>query len=127
MPAAARTLSTRATQKPMPGSPSRHLPEVNSTASHSGCSSRRKGSAPKAETLSMISRRPAARTTGPITAGSLTMPLPVSLCTASTWVMAGSAASAAAISSPVTGLVSVPSMPATTRPASVARRTARSA
>ena len=62
----------------LPGIPSMHLLDVKSSASHSGCAFRSKGSAPKADTASMISRRSAARTAAPTAAGSLTMPLPVS-------------------------------------------------
>ena len=69
----------RATANAMPGTPSRHLLEVKTTASISGCADRSSGSAPNADTASTISRRPAARTTAPIAAGSCTMPLPVSL------------------------------------------------
>jgi hypothetical protein len=101
------------------------LPEVNTTASHSGWQAMENGSAPKADTESRMRRRPAARTAAQIASGSLTTPLPVSLWTTSTCPMAASRSSAAAISAAVTGPVSGPGSAATSRPASRASRAAR--
>ncbi len=48
----------RATANAMPGTPSRHLLEVKTAASISGCADRSSGSAPNADTASTIIRRP---------------------------------------------------------------------
>jgi hypothetical protein len=78
-PLQAISRSTGATVKDVPGRPSRHLLEVKLTLSTIGSAEMSNGSAPKADTASTITRRPARPAARARAGMSWMMPVEVSL------------------------------------------------
>ena len=108
----------------MPGTPSRHLPLAAISASKR-ISRASIGSAAKELIASTISPRPCRSQTRATSASGLSTPVPVSQWISITWVMPGSADSAASSATGLTGWSSGKGSSVARRPISVASRAAR--
>ena len=110
--------------KPRPGTPSRHLLELATTASN-GVIRASSGSAPKALIASISSGRPWAAQTSATACTGLRMPDVVSQWTTATWVISGSRCKVASSAAGSTGTSSSHCMLAAARPSTSAMRSIR--
>src|ERR1700686_3929289 len=124
LPAERSSSVRRAMTKPMPGTPSRHLPDAAMSAAKRvvGASI---GMAPKELIASMIKPRPRFATTVAISGRGFRIPVPVSQCTCATCVIEGSASSAASIRAGSAGSCSPCARTAASRPRYLRLRTMR--
>src|SRR6202140_2041368 len=124
LPAERSSSVRRAMTKPMPGTPSRHLPDAAMSASKRMVRASI-GMAPKELIASMIKPRPRFATTVAISGRGFRIPVPVSQCTCATCVIAGSAPSAASIRAGSAGSCSPCARTAASRPRYLRIRTMR--
>ncbi|CAJ4451731.1 Uncharacterised protein [Burkholderia pseudomallei] len=101
-PSAASSAERRTIAKPMPGTPSRHLPLAEISASMPLAASAI-GSAPNELIASTISALPRARQTAAMSSSGFSRPALVSRCTSATCVRRASRASAASIACALAG------------------------